>query len=179
MNCVSVIHENMTDIEWCPSGRYLVTATTQFLESTSGDDTRYIIWSYQGEKLLQYKIKYFYQILWRPVPKKLFNIQSSADVQKINNKLGSGWDELFKQFDNDKRMEATGIGLVKNKKKKERYNQDLKRIKKKSKSIFEQREKLRSLMSQSSYTTRTIQQKLEKSVQEYVIYERDYEENIK
>jgi len=164
----NIIHENMTDIEWDPSGRYLITATTQYLNSTSGDDTRYIVWSFQGEKLFEHKIKYFYQILWRPRPKKLFKI-TNKDKQIINSKLSHhGWSDKFQKHDLIKTTEKINKKILENQKKLTRYNQKLKSLKQRSENILAKRNELRGY-SASNYTTRTIQQKLEKSKSEYVI----------
>eukprot|EP01084_Bolivina_argentea_P286494 491464_1 len=134
---VKVTHENMTDLQWCPSGRYVITATTQYLQSTSGDDTRYVVWSYQGDKLFEKKIKYFYQVLWRPTPNKLLKLTHS-DKQKINNKLSNGWHEMFTKFDNQKKMKAVGHGLDKNVEKKKKYDQIMNGIKKKQISVLQE-----------------------------------------
>ena len=111
-------HEGMTDISWDPSGRYLITATTQHLNTMSGDDTRYIIWSFQGEKLFQHNIKYFYQILWRPRPLTIKGLQlTKSDKQSAKSKLNNGWDILFKKHDQSKISGAETEIKIKNTKK--------------------------------------------------------------
>lgn len=163
----NLVHENMTDIEWDPSGRYLVTATTQFLRTTSGDDTRYIIWSYQGEKLFEHKIKYFYQILWRPRPKKL-NILNNSERQKIRSKVNREWKDKFSKHDEKIRMTTVNKKLLENQRKFERYQHNMKSLQSKSKSILAKRDELRGGGS-AHYTTKTIQQRLEKDKKIYTI----------
>ena len=163
----NLTHENMTDIEWDPSGRYLVTATTQNLRTTSGDDTRYIVWSYQGEKLFEHKIKYFYQILWRPRPKKLSKITNS-DRQKIKHRVSHGWKDMFSKHDEKIRMTTVNKKLLENQRKLERYQSKMKSLQSQSRDILSKRDGLRGGGS-AHYTTKTIQQKLEKDKKIYTI----------
>ena len=163
----NLLHENITDIQWDPSGRYLITATTQYLDTTSGDDTRYIIWSFQGEKLFTHKIKHFYQILWRPRPKQLSKL-TNTDKQRINTHIGQGWDKLFKEQDQEERMATQSKKLKENQMKLKLYNNKINSLQKRSIEILAKREKLRGGQT-VNYTTRTISQRLEKWKREYVI----------
>ena len=45
-------HNGANNLEWCPSGRYLVSScTSPHLNATGGDDTGYIVWDLQGNEL--------------------------------------------------------------------------------------------------------------------------------
>merc|ERR1719461_1804520 len=91
-----LMHETVTDIQWDPSGRYLVTATTMRLDvASSGDDTKYIVWSYQGDRLFEHKIKSFFQILWRPRP-RIFETETRKDREQIEQLLADKWDAEFR-----------------------------------------------------------------------------------
>eukprot|EP00484_Ammonia_sp_Unknown_P020234 CAMPEP_0197037490 /NCGR_PEP_ID=MMETSP1384-20130603/14690_1 /TAXON_ID=29189 /ORGANISM="Ammonia sp." /LENGTH=770 /DNA_ID=CAMNT_0042467801 /DNA_START=80 /DNA_END=2392 /DNA_ORIENTATION=- len=155
------LHECMTDIAWDPSGRFLMTATTQRLHTSSGDDTRYTIWSFQGEQLFTHKLKSFYQILWRPRPRDLEKLAKS-DKQSINKKRsGGGWDRQFKQTDDRIRMATENKKLLENQEKYNRYVQRKEAMQSMSRQILAKREGLRGHVH-DDYSTRTVQQKLEK-----------------
>eukprot|EP01084_Bolivina_argentea_P146626 256684_1 len=167
----NIIHENMTDIQWDPSGRFLLTATTQHLGSTSGDDTRYVVWSFQGDKLFEHKIKYFYQILWRPRPSKLEKLQRT-DKQKINHKRANEWDRTFRAYDMEKRTETVNKKLLDNQKKLKLFQQTIEKLKKKTTNFRTQRDALRGGATYS-YQIKTIQQRLEKGRPEQYELDKD------
>jgi len=155
-------HDTVTDIQWDPSGRYLITATTMRLGvNSTGDDTKYIVWSYQGENLFEHKIKGFYQILWRPRPSK-FNKVTSRDRQIINNKLSAGWDTEFRKFDEHQQAKQRDADVIKNQAKLERYNKAIRAIQKQSAAVLRRRQELRGQVQADTFKTKMVQQRMDK-----------------
>ena len=78
-------HYRCSHISWDPSGRMLCTAVCQSLGGTyykSMMDNGYVLWSFQGEKLLEVSKESFYQFLWRPRPKSVLSAAKTADIVK-------------------------------------------------------------------------------------------------
>jgi len=164
-----LMHETVTDIQWDPSGQYLVTATTMRLDvASSGDDTKYIVWSYQGVKLFEHKIKHFFQILWRPRP-KMFETITKSQRQKINTKLSQGWDQEFRHHDETSQAEQVNKKVLENQKKLRAWKQMMKSIEKQSRMVLAARKKLRGDMETETYKSKTVEQRMDKGVAEYPI----------
>lgn len=93
-------HDNATDFQWDPSGRYFLTATTRAMttnvQSTWRDkiEDTYIIWTFQGNIIVKNNVEKMYQILWRPRPKSLLSEEQQEIIK--NNKLK---DIYWKRFD--------------------------------------------------------------------------------
>lgn len=84
-------HHMMTDVAWDPSGRFLITSITQFIEP--GQNWRaqmengYKVWSAHGQVLHSVNLEMAYQILWRPRPKSLLtNAQQTAIADNLKDK---------------------------------------------------------------------------------------------
>jgi len=94
---------------------------------------------------------------------------TNRDKQIINNKLTTNkWDKTFKQYDDEKKMATVNKKLLENQKKYKIYLQKINNLKSKANDIRNKREKLRGPIS-AHYTTRTIQQRLEKGTTQYTI----------
>lgn len=61
-------HDFATDVEWDPTGRYVVTGVSWWGQKV---DNGYIVWSFQGKMLQQRNTDRFCQLLWRPRPPSL------------------------------------------------------------------------------------------------------------
>ncbi|ETO04043.1 hypothetical protein RFI_33359, partial [Reticulomyxa filosa] len=98
-------HEGAVELHWCPSGRYVITAATQPIGTeTSGSDTGYIVWSFQGEQLFKHTIPFFFQILWRPRPKEI-RLESKEEEKKCQEMLLKQYHNLFEQRDAEVRRQ--------------------------------------------------------------------------
>ena len=117
----------------------------------SGDDTRYIVWSFQGERLFQHQIKYFYQILWRPRPNSIKELKmKKQDKQSAKTRLNNGWDITFKEYDMKIRGGVKTANISKNLKKQEEFDRFQKQIQKRSNEILRSRE---IILKKSGYST--------------------------
>lgn len=90
----STDHYQMSDVEWDPTGRYVVTAVSSWKTSV---DNGYWIWTFQGRILKRVNLNAFNQLLWRPRPASLL---SSEQVKKIKKNL----KKYSAQFESKDRM---------------------------------------------------------------------------
>ena len=118
-----VEHQNCREVYWDPSGRYLVSAATQPLDSkSSGDDTGYRIWTYQGEELYHENLRYFYQIMWRPRPRTLLTTQEMKKLGFKNSKERKEYAMAFDECDTEILREHTSKRIKANLQKLEEWN---------------------------------------------------------
>jgi len=85
-NTVETEHLNCTDVEWDPSGRFVITSVTQSIESSGSNwratmDNGYKLWSATGSNLATVSVDNCYQVLWRPRPKPLFTSEQIATIK--------------------------------------------------------------------------------------------------
>jgi translation initiation factor 3 subunit B len=60
----------MSDIEWDPTGRYLVTYVCNW--NFKGENA-YIMWNFQGKQLQKHSYDKLFKFSWRPRPVPLLN----------------------------------------------------------------------------------------------------------
>lgn len=70
-----------TDVEWDPTGRYVVTANSYWIHRA---DNSFWFWSFQGRLLRKVTMEGFCQLLWRPRPPTLL---SSKQIDQIKKNL--------------------------------------------------------------------------------------------
>lgn len=102
-------HFKCTDIEWDPTGRYVVTVLSnwRYGQDTGGMDTGYLMWSFQGRLLRSYTGTKFYQLLWRPKAKSLL---SDADLKKIKKDFARGRkSEYAARFESEDKLQASAV----------------------------------------------------------------------
>ncbi|XP_022916971.1 eukaryotic translation initiation factor 3 subunit B [Onthophagus taurus] len=87
-------HFQMSDVEWDPTGRYIVTGVSAWKCSV---DTGYWIWSFQGKILKRINLEKFAQLLWRPRPATLLNEEQQKEIKKNLKKY-------YAQFESKDRM---------------------------------------------------------------------------
>ncbi|KAI8641473.1 eukaryotic translation initiation factor eIF2A-domain-containing protein [Parasitella parasitica] len=84
-------HYGVSDVEWDPTGRYVVTGSSMWRQSA---DHGFCIWDFKGQLLFKQNVENFKQLLWRPRPQSLL---SSEQKKKIKKNLR----QYSKQFDED------------------------------------------------------------------------------
>nr|CAI5869782.1 unnamed protein product [Callosobruchus analis] len=87
-------HFQMSDVEWDPTGRYVITAVSFWKTKV---DTGYWLWSFQGKILKRVNLEKFAQILWRPRPPTLLSEEKQKDIKKNLKKY-------YPQFESKDRM---------------------------------------------------------------------------
>ncbi|XP_012256916.2 eukaryotic translation initiation factor 3 subunit B [Athalia rosae] len=90
-------HYQTSDVEWDPTGRYVVTGVSSWKTSV---DNGYWIWSFQGRILKRVNLTAFNQLLWRPRPATLLSAKQIKDIQKSLKKYSA-------QFESKDRMRLT------------------------------------------------------------------------
>jgi translation initiation factor 3 subunit B len=90
-------HFRASDVEWDPTGRYVVTGVSSWKVK---EDNGYNIWSFQGRILKRIMLKNFIQFLWRPRPRTLLSDEQQKDINKNLKKY-------YPQFESKDRMRMT------------------------------------------------------------------------
>ena len=80
-------HFMASEVEWDPSGRYVITAVTQPIGDGGGHwrfthDNGYRLWSLQGVLLATVPLEKAHQVLWRPRPKGILSKEQLADINR-------------------------------------------------------------------------------------------------
>lgn len=87
-------HFQMSDVEWDPTGRYVVTGVSHWKTKV---DTGYWIWSFQGKILKRVNVEKFGLLLWRPRPPSLLNEEKQKEIKK-------NLKRFYAQFESKDRM---------------------------------------------------------------------------
>uniref|UniRef100_A0A8C7MKJ4 Eukaryotic translation initiation factor 3 subunit B n=3 Tax=Salmoninae TaxID=504568 RepID=A0A8C7MKJ4_ONCKI len=90
MNMVE--HYMASDVEWDPTGRYLVTSVSWWSHKV---DNAYWLWTFQGRLLQKNNKDRFCQLLWRPRPATLLTQDSIKVIKKDLKK----YSKIFEQKD--------------------------------------------------------------------------------
>ena len=93
----STDHYQTSDVEWDPTGRYVVTAVSNWKTSV---DNGYWIWTFQGRILKRVNLNAFNQLLWRPRPPTLLTAEQIKEIKKNLKKYSA-------QFESKDRMRLT------------------------------------------------------------------------
>lgn len=86
-------HFMVTDVEWDPTGRYVVTAVSWWVHKV---DNAYWIWSFQGKLLQKINSERFCQLLWRPRPKSILSEEKLKEIKKNLKQYSVIFDEKDK-----------------------------------------------------------------------------------
>lgn len=90
-------HFRASDVEWDPTGRYVVTGVSSWKVK---EDTGYNMYSFQGRLLRRTMLKNFVQFLWRPRPPSLLSEAQQKEIKKNLKKY-------YPQFESKDRMRMT------------------------------------------------------------------------
>lgn len=82
-------HFMCTDVEWDPTGRYLMTGVSWWGHKV---DNAYWIWSFQGKILRRIQTDRFCQLLWRPRPPSLLPPEKIKEIKKNLKKYSVQFD---------------------------------------------------------------------------------------
>ncbi|KAK6301228.1 hypothetical protein J4Q44_G00293260 [Coregonus suidteri] len=85
-------HYMASDVEWDPTGRYLVTSVSWWSHKV---DNAYWLWTFQGRLLQKNNKDRFCQLLWRPRPATLL----TQDTIKVIKKDLKKYSKIFEQKD--------------------------------------------------------------------------------
>lgn len=72
-------HFMVTDVEWDPTGRYVVTAVSWWAHKV---DNAYWIWNFQGRLVRKQNVDRFCQLLWRPRPPTILSEEKIKEIKK-------------------------------------------------------------------------------------------------
>eukprot|EP00811_Abedinium_folium_P005770 NODE_1530_length_2447_cov_7.586207.p1 GENE.NODE_1530_length_2447_cov_7.586207~~NODE_1530_length_2447_cov_7.586207.p1 ORF type:complete len:397 (+),score=140.77 NODE_1530_length_2447_cov_7.586207:1085-2275(+) len=80
-------HYMLTDVQWDPSSRYVITAVTQPINNEIGGlkfqmEAGFCIWTFQGRALFRQQREKLFYIYWRPNPPSLLDDAHRAKIRK-------------------------------------------------------------------------------------------------
>jgi translation initiation factor 3 subunit B len=82
-------HFMATDVEWDPTGRYLMTGVSWWGQKV---DNAYWIWNFQGKILRRAVVDKFCHFLWRPRPQTLLTKKHIKELKKNLKKYSEEFD---------------------------------------------------------------------------------------
>jgi len=102
-NKLEVLHRDehfmLTNVEWDPSSRYVLTAVTQPMRDEGSGfkyqmEAGYALWTFQGRQLHKQQKEKLYVVCWRPHPPSLLTDKEENDIRKNIKKFSKKYDAL-------------------------------------------------------------------------------------
>jgi len=102
-NKIEVLHRDehfmLTNVEWDPSSRYLLTAVTQPMRDEGSGfkyqmEAGYALWTFQGRCLHKQQKEKLYVVNWRPHPPSLLSEEQQQNIRKNIKKFSKKYDAL-------------------------------------------------------------------------------------
>lgn len=94
-------HFMLTDVQWDPSSRYVITAVTQPMQEAGAFrfsmEAGYAIWTFQGRCLYRQQKEKLWQIAWRPHPPSLLSAPKQREIRKNIKNIGKKYDQADEQ----------------------------------------------------------------------------------
>jgi len=92
-------HFMLTNVEWDPSSRYVITACTQPMKDEVGGikfqmEAGYAIWTFQGRQLHKVQKEKLFHIAWRPHPPTMIGEKKQAEIKKDLKKYSKRYDAM-------------------------------------------------------------------------------------
>jgi len=105
-NKLEILHKDehymLTDVNWDPSSRYIITAVTQPFSTDQGGykysmEAGYALWTFQGRNLYRQQKEKLFQVTWRPHPPSLLPPKKQIDIRKNIKQHSKKYDALDEQ----------------------------------------------------------------------------------
>ncbi|CAE8673670.1 unnamed protein product [Polarella glacialis] len=105
-NKLEILHKDehfmLTDVEWDPSSRYVITSVTQPMQNEMGGfkysmEAGFAIWTFQGRVLYRQQKEKLWQITWRPHPPSLLSASRQEHVRKNIKTFSKKYDAADEQ----------------------------------------------------------------------------------
>merc|ERR1711988_1638216 len=107
-------HFMCTDVEWDPTGRYVITGVSWWGHKV---DNAYWIWNFQGKILKRSNVDRFCQLTWRPRPPSLLAKDQLRDLKKNLKK----YSDQFNAKDKMRQSKASKELIAKRQKRMDDY----------------------------------------------------------
>jgi len=98
-------HFMCTDVEWDPTGRYIMTGVSWWGHKV---DNAYWIWNFQGKVLKRSSVEKFCQMVWRPRPRTLLSKEQTKEIKKNLKKYSEQFSAKDKMRQNRASKELMG-----------------------------------------------------------------------
>jgi len=82
-------HMGATELEWCPTGRFVTTTVSHFYQK---EDTACWIWTFQGKLQKKLRKDELCQFVWRPRPPTVLTPEQIKKVKKDHKKYGKEFE---------------------------------------------------------------------------------------
>merc|ERR1712048_347899 len=105
-NKLEILHKDehfmLTDVQWDPSSRYVLTSVTQPMQNEMGGfkysmEAGYAIWTFQGRLLYRQQKEKLWQVAWRPHPPSLLSPERQNNIRKNIKQFSKQYDAIDDQ----------------------------------------------------------------------------------
>jgi len=105
-NHLEILHKDehymLTDVQWDPSSRYVITAVTQPIQPEMGGykysmEAGYKIWTFQGRNLHTQQKEKLFGVSWRPHPPSMLPRSKQMEIRKSIKQYSKRYDAMDDQ----------------------------------------------------------------------------------